>query len=270
MPKLISQPFFAANAVFTRAEYAEAVGRTSTDAVVSSMLAHHLRAGNISRVARGVYASVPPHLSAATYRADPFLAATRLRKDAVIAYHGALNLHGCCYSITTRMQAISKGKPATVYGRDIYCQFVHPPRGFNPSDSIVTFTRYGLEVRCTTIERTIVDVVDRYHFTGGADEIFNSLDFVPRVDFSALLTHVRTLGKAVVAGVIGYWLERYQEDLRVPDHVLQELDAMKPSQARYAMGTKPGYGKLAKTWNVYLPFEIVEELINGMDPRAFL
>ena len=233
------------------------------------MLDHHLRAGNICRVARGVYASVPSHVAANKWRADPFLVASRLRDDAIIAYHAALNLHGYTYSITERMQAMSRGEPGIVQGRDIWCQFVRPPRTFTPSDSIVTFNRYGLELQCTTLERTIVDVVDRYRLAGGADEIFNSLDLIAKVDFSALLNHVRTFGKAVVAGVIGYWLDRYQDELSVPADVLAVLGSMKPSQPRYAMGTKPGDGKLAKNWNVYLPFEIVEELIRGMDPRMF-
>ena len=57
MSRLISAPFFSAHPVFSRAEYATAVNRRPQDRVVTAMLAQHLQAGNIRRVARGVFAS---------------------------------------------------------------------------------------------------------------------------------------------------------------------------------------------------------------------
>src|SRR3546814_6475198 len=92
MSRLISAPFFSAHPVFSRAEYAAAVGRRPGDKVVTAMLAQHLQAGNIRRVARGVFASVPKHADAGKWSVDRFLAASRLRRGGVIAYHSALEL----------------------------------------------------------------------------------------------------------------------------------------------------------------------------------
>ena len=52
MPRLTSAPFFDATPVFSRAEYATAVGQVSANKVVTKMLAQHLEAGNIKRVVR--------------------------------------------------------------------------------------------------------------------------------------------------------------------------------------------------------------------------
>ena len=52
MPRLISAPFFDATPVFSRAEYATAVGRVSGEKVGIEMLIQHLEAGNIKRVVR--------------------------------------------------------------------------------------------------------------------------------------------------------------------------------------------------------------------------
>ena len=46
------------------------------------MLAQHLKAGNILRIAREVFASVPKHPYARSWSADRFLAASRLRQAA--------------------------------------------------------------------------------------------------------------------------------------------------------------------------------------------
>ena len=53
MSRLISTPFFSATPVFNRADYAAAIGRVAGDKVVTAMLAQHLKAGNIRRIARG-------------------------------------------------------------------------------------------------------------------------------------------------------------------------------------------------------------------------
>ena len=92
--------------VFSRAEYAAAVGRRPQDKVVTAMLTQHLQAGNIRRIARGVFASVPKHADAEKWSVDRFLAASRLRRGGAIAYHSALELHGCAYTEGHDVQVI--------------------------------------------------------------------------------------------------------------------------------------------------------------------
>ncbi|MEQ8387631.1 MAG: transcriptional regulator [Alphaproteobacteria bacterium] len=269
MSRLVSAPFFSARPVFDRAEYAAAVGRRPNDKVVTAMLAQHLRAGNIKRVARGVFASVPKHADPDKWSVDRFLAASRLRRGGVIAYHSALELHGCAYTEGHEVQVIAPGEPGVVETADFSCRFVKPPRGFaqengNLADGVTVVDRMGLEVRVTTIERTIADLFDRYDLAGGAEELFNSLDLVARVDAAALVRHARALGNATAAGALGYWLEREQHRLGVESAALKKLHALAPRQARYALAAKPGEGRTATGWNVILPVEVIEPQFEGV------
>lgn len=264
MAHLVSAPFFSARPVFDRAEYAKAVGRRPGDKVVTAMLAQHLRAGNIRRIARGVFASVPKHADAKKWIVDRFLAASRLRRGGVIAYHSALELHGCAYTDGQEVQVIAAGEPGAFETADFVCRFVKPPRGFAPPDGVTTVDRLGLEVQVTTIERTIVDLFDRYDLAGGAEELFNSLDLVARVDAAALVRYARALGNAAAAGALGYWLEREQARLGVPDATLKKLRTLAPTQSRYALGTKPGEGRVAPGWKVILPVEVIERKFEGL------
>ena len=248
MSRLISAPFFSAHPVFRRAEYAAAVGRRPQDKVVTAMLAQHLQAGNIRRIARGVFASVPKHADAATWSVDRFLAASRLRHGGAIAYH----------------QVIAPGEPGMFEAVGFACRFVRPPRGFAPPDGITAIDRLGMEVSVTTIERTIADLFDRYDLAGDSEELFNSLDLVARVDAAAVVRYARALGKATVAGALGFWLEREQKRLAVPDAALDELRTLMPSQPRYALGAKPGEGRTARGWNVILPIDVVERRFEGL------
>ena len=263
MPKLISAPFFSDHPVFRRTEYATAVGRRSDDKVVTEMLAQHLRAGNIRRIARGLFASVPKHADAGKWTVDRFLAASRLRHGGVIAYHSALELHGCAYTEGQVVQVISSGEPGEFATQDFLCKFI-TPRGFESSNSVTAIDRLGLEVRLTSIERTIADSFDRYELAGGAEELFNSLDLIARVNSSALVRHAGSLVNATAAGAIGFWLEREQRRLGVPDAALQSLRELAPNTARYALGTKSGEGKMAKGWNVILPIHVVERRFEGL------
>ncbi|WP_018289575.1 hypothetical protein [Verrucomicrobium sp. 3C] len=264
MPQLISAPFFSAHPVFTRPEYAKAVGRRPDDRVVTAMLSQHLRAGNIRRIARGVFASVPKHAAADQWIVDRFLAASRLRRDGVIAYHSALELLGYAYTDGQEVQVIAPGEPGAFETADFLCRFVKPPHGFAPPDGVTTVDRLGLDVRVTTLERTIADLFDRYDLAGGPEELFNSLDLVPRVDATALLRFARALGNAAASGALGYWLEREKTRLGVPESVIDQLRLLAPPRPRYALGAKPNAGRSAKGWNVILPIEVIERPFEGL------
>lgn len=264
MPRSLSAPFFSANPVFRREEYADAVGRHPHDKVVTAMLTQHLHAGNIRRIARGVYASVPKHADARDWVVDHFLAASRLRRGGVIAYHSALALAGCAYTDAHEVQLIAPGEPRELNTDHFVCRFVTPPRGFAPPDGVRTVDRLGLMVSVTTIERTIADLFDRHDLAGGPEELFNSLDLVARVDAAAIVRYARTLGSASAAGAMGYWLEREKTRLGVPDRAIEELRRLAPQKPRYALGTRPREGRIARGWNVILPIDVVERTFEGL------
>ena len=269
MPRLMSAPFFSAHPVFRRDEYAAAVGRHPGDKVVTAMLTQHLQAGNIRRIARGVFASVPKHTEARAWTVDRFLAASRLRPGGVIAYHSALELHGYAYTEGHEVQVIAHGEPRVYEANGLVCRFVKPPRGFAgqngaPTDGVMVIDRLGLAVDVTTVERTIMDLFDRHDLAGGAEELLNSLDLVARIDAGILVRYAHKIGNATAAGALGFWLEREQKQLGVPERTLEELRTLAPSGTRYALGAKPGSGRTAKGWNVILPIDFVERRFEGL------
>ena len=255
----VSASFFREHPVFDRDEYAAAVGRQAGDPAVSAMLAHHLQAGNVKRVTRGVFASVPGHADAENWPVDPFLAAAWLRKrGCIIAYYSALDLHGYAHSVTFGLQVIAPGRPGLVKTRDFFCRFVRPPPGFAPPDGVTAVPYMGLTVPATTLARTIVDLFHRPAFACGAGELFDSLSLIDRVSVPELIRHMGALGNAAAAGALGFWLDRDRQYLNVRDTELERLHALAPKRPRYALGARPGAGKLVRDWNVILPRVVVE------------
>lgn len=258
-----SRAFFSAHPVFRREEYARALGRGKGDRAVGSLLRQHLQAGNIRRVARGVFASVPAHADAATWVVDRYLAASKLKADAVLAYHSALELHGSAYTDAPEVQAISKGDPTLFETPDFSCRFWKRPRGFSAKRDVTSIDRAGLEVRLTTIERTIVDLFDRPDLAGGADELWNSLPLVVRLKSQDLVAQARDLENASAAAALGWWLELEQTRLGVPARLLDELRTLRPKHPQYVLGANKGEAKSIAAWNILVPQSLASPSFEG-------
>ncbi len=53
-----------------------------------------------------------------------------LRCGGVIAYHSALELHGCAYTEGQEIQVIAHGEPGVFEAIGLTCRFVKPLRSF--------------------------------------------------------------------------------------------------------------------------------------------
>ena len=263
MSQNLSSPFFSATPVFTRADYARAVGRAPTEKTVTAMLSQHVKAGNIKRIARGLYASVPKHADPATWWVDRFLVASRLRPEAVIGYHSALELHGYAYTAEFDVQAIAPGDPGLFKTTEFTCRFVRPAAPLG-ARSVTTVDRLGQPVAVTTLERTVADLFDRPDLAGGAEELVNSLNLIGRLDADLLAEHLTANQNATAAGAAGWWLETRREQLRVPDAALERIHHLAPRQNRYALGALVGEGKTAPGWGVILPGAVIEQRFEGL------
>jgi predicted transcriptional regulator of viral defense system len=260
--------FLSAHPVFTRAEFAAAFGHPASAANVTSLLRHHLRAGNIKRVSREVFAAVPAHLAAERMVIDRFAAASKLRSDGVLGFHSALELHGIAYSEFNEVQLISAGRTECVDLRFGACRFVTPPKalaGAGKADYLtLTMDRQGVAVRVTAIERTIVDVLHRSDIAGGVEEVLKSLDLVRYLDPAKVADYIELLDNRSLASVSGWWLEKRRGVLGVTNDVLARLRARLPRSKHYALGAEPGHAVLVEPWRVLLPAHAVDAAFEGM------
>ncbi|HTV71108.1 MAG TPA: type IV toxin-antitoxin system AbiEi family antitoxin [Rhizobiaceae bacterium] len=260
--------FLSAHPVFTRAEFAAAFGHPASSANVTSLLRHHLRAGNIKRVSREVYAAVPAHLAADRMVIDRFAAASKLRSDGVLGFHSALELHGIAYSEFNEVQLISAGRTERVELPFGACRFVTPPKALvtaGKTDYLTaTMDRQGVAVRVTAVERTIVDVLHRPELAGGIEEVLKSLDLVRYLDPAKVADYVELLDNRSIASVSGWWLEKRRNALGVTDEVLARLRARLPRSKHYALGAQSGHAVLVEPWRVLLPQEAVDAAFEGV------
>lgn len=107
-------------------------------------------------------------------------------------------------------------------------------------------------MRTTTLERTLVDVLDEPDKGGGWEEIWRSLEMVEFFDLDAVISHVRSLSSAISAARVGFFLDQHRDSLMVEDKHLEALRALAPSQPRYLDGRRKS-GKLVRPWNLIVP-----------------
>ena len=212
---------------------------------------------------------MPKHADARSWSVDRFLAASRLRPGGVIAYHSALELHGYAYSEGYDVQVIAPGEPRVFEADGLTCRFVKPPRGFTgpaapETDGVTSVDRLGMEVPVTTLARTVADLFDRHDLAGGAEELFNSLDLVARVDAVSLVRHARARGNAAARRRDGFLAgTRGGAAWRAARSTRGSPGARAP-RPRYALGAKPGSARTARGWNVIVPVDVAERGFEGL------
>lgn len=252
--------FFAVHPVFTTDELVAWHGERSRW-TTKSLLAHHRKRGHILRIRRGLYAVVPPGGDPSSCPVDPYLIAAKSADDAVLAYHTALEVHARAHSVFERFffQSRRPLRPSVFRG----CRFesVRFPKALRDMDrehfATVTVERAGLGIRVASLERTLVDLLDRPGLGGGWEEIWRSLGMVEYFDLELVVEYARLLHNRTTAARVGFYLEQHAETLMVEDRHLDPLRLLRPRQPHYLERGRSG--KLVKDWNLVVPVSLLEK-----------
>lgn len=139
-------------------------------------------------------------------------------------------------------------------------QQVKVPMALRPhpaADGHVTEQRHGGGVvRVTTLERTLVDVLDAPANAGGWEEVWRSLEMVEFFDLDAVVSYTLRLGSALTVGRVGFFLEQHRDALMVEDAHLDRLCQHRPRQPRY-LDAERKPGTLVASWNLIVPASVL-------------
>ena len=256
--------FFSLHPVFTKAEFVsgtaaeKAVGSRTPD----SVLAYHVRQERLLRVRRGLYAVVGPGAKPGTQPVDTFLVAAKLADDAVLAYHTALEFHGKAYSVHERLTYLTASAARPLRFRSQTFCGVPFPQALVSQDrqlfDVETQERAGLRVQVTSLERALVDVLDRPDLGGGWEEVWRSLELVEFFDLDRVVEYALLLDNATTAAKVGLFLEQHRESLMVEEKHLQPLREHRPRSPHYLERQHKKGGRLVADWNLIVPQRILD------------
>jgi len=254
--------FFDCHPVFRYDEFvaahAERGGRSRQTS--ASVLKQHVAAGRLLHLRRGLYAVVPRGADPAIHPLDPYLVATKLADDSVVACHAALQFHGKAYSVWNRFHYLTRARQRRFAFRGLEFVPVQAPAALRAradlGGGVAEHRHAGDVARVATLERTLVDVLDAPQRCGGWEEVWRSLEMIEYFDLDAVLAYTRLLGSALTAARVGYFLEQHRDPLMVEAHHLDALRKLAPRQPRY-LDSRREAGKLVKGWNLVVPERVL-------------
>jgi len=259
------QDFFYQHPVFRREDLVryleQSAGRSISANTVRERLRYHQARGHLLAVRRGLYAFVRPGFSPATSPVDAYLVASMAVADGVLAYHSALELHGLAYSTFETAQVASTRSLRSWRFRGIEIRTIKAAQSLGQKAltlGVQTMDRAGQDIKVTTPERTLVDVLDRPDLGGGWEEIWRSLEGLSILSFAEVLTYSKLLGNATTASRVGYFLEQHRDLLMVSEEVLASLERLRPSGVHY-LDPREG-GRLVQRWNLIVPDRVASRL----------
>ncbi len=253
-----SQEFFARRPVFRFDEFhaMHAVRGRRSPQTTATVLKLEVRAGRLVNLRRGLYATVPRGGRPGSFDIDPYVLACRLAPDAAIAYHTALRFWGRACAASSRVFYFAPRRAQRfTFGGLEYVPVLMAPAVRTLTDlasGIVTERRSGLAVRVTSIDRTLVDVLDAPRYGGSWAEIWRSLESIEALDLDFVVLYAIRLGSALTAARVGFFLEQHRETLGVDERYLDALRRHAPRQPIY-LDRRREPGRLLAGWNLVVP-----------------
>lgn len=258
------ETFFREHAVFTGRqvrEYLNAQGYANPHRC-ASLLAYYKKTGRIIQIRRGLYASIPLGSNPDTYPVDRFLVTSNMVPDAVLAYHSALEFHGMAYSAWNHCLYAASRPVDDVRFRSQRIRGTAFPRPLTQARAqhyaVLELPHRRDTLRVTSLERTLVDVLDRPHLAGGWEEIWRSLEMMAWIDVEQVVEYVLLLRNATAVAKVGFYLDQHREELMLSDRHLMPLREHIPRQPVYWHRSDRTPGRLATAWNIVVPEAIWE------------
>jgi predicted transcriptional regulator of viral defense system len=188
--------------------------------------------------------------------------AAKLAEDAVLAYHTALEFHGKAYSVHERLNYLTASASRPFQFRSQTFRGVAFPRALVAQEQclfdVKTLDRAGVGVRVTSLERSLVDVLDRPDLGGGWEEVWRPLELVEFFDLDRVIEYALLLQNATVAAKVGLFLEQHRDALMVEDKHLGRLKHRRPRSPHYLERRRRNDSRLVSEWNLVVPQRILD------------
>ena len=259
--KVKTADFLATHPVFSLDEAERKLAPPGGRAGTVERLKHHLKSGRLKIATRGVYAVVPPGVSAERFLPDPFLVAAAARSDAVFSHHSALKLLGAAHSVWHHCTVYTEQRRRPIQLDGTTIRFLEHPRPMRMGNrghfGTRRLERRGRLLEVTGPERTLIEGFRRPRLVGGLEELVISASGFPTLDLDLLEEILRNYDIANLWAATGWYLERFQQSFHVPDRLLEVMERHRPQSPQYMERDRRG-GVFVPRWNLIVPRPIIQ------------
>jgi predicted transcriptional regulator of viral defense system len=261
--KMKLNEFFALHPVFTRDEFIAFLNAQGSHNLNTQreLLAYHRNNKQIIPLHQGLYAVIPTGTDPDNYQVDPYLIASHITQDAVLAYHSALDFHGVSYSVFFKFTYLSSKAVRPFQFQSNHFNRLSFPKNLIRKQKtdwgVMIGERLGQDIKVTKPERTLVDVLDRPKESGGWEEVWRSLESISALNIDECLEYAFFLDNSTTIAKLGFFLEQHQENFNVKEEQLIRLEKNIPSGYHYLNRHKRESGKFIKRWHLVVPEYII-------------
>ena len=190
------ESFFHSHPVFQVTELDRFLSqyRTGNQNTRKALLTYYKSQGRLISIRRSLYAVIPKGADPAACPVDPYMIAAKLTEDATLSHHTALEYHGKAYTVFNTLTYTSQERTIPLVFRSQTFTPVPVPgeliKHGKVDFGVIRRNRSGIEIRITSLERTLVDMLNRPDLSGSWEEIWRSLESIEYLDIDSLYEYV--------------------------------------------------------------------------------
>ncbi|MFK8056228.1 MAG: transcriptional regulator [Saprospiraceae bacterium] len=240
---------------FDFAEATIALPNSSTSAL-KELLSDMVKRGLLMRLRKGLYYRIPYEQDADSFMPDWHLIAEPLTKGAehYIGYYSALQIHNLITQPSLREQIVvsRQFKPSKLQIKKTTFQFIyHNEKHFFGSKKI--WIDNFNKVKCSDLEKTIVDCLFKPDYAGGIVEISRAIySAKEKLDFDKLYEYACRFKSQAVIKRMGFLLELLEIESGITKKLRKEI-----TKSYVRLDTElPESGKLNSRWSIQQNLEL--------------
>ena len=177
---------------------------------------------------------------------DQFMIASKIKDDAYISYHSALEYYGVKNQVFYEVYVSTKKRFTNFEFEGISYKYINSKNDFG----IVQYDK----VRITDKERTFIDCIDKTNLAGGNEELIMCLELMGKLNGKKILEYLKYYHSSKLYAKVGFFLELYKEHYGVEQNVIRECREKCGNQRLYFNEeTKRMKSKYVKEWNLIVP-----------------
>lgn len=228
--------------MFSLYDVVQIIGNENT---AKSFLASGIHNGTICRIKKNMYSVTD--LATLQCVANKYEIASGISPTACVAYHSAMEYHGYGHQLFNEVSVITP----TIFRTFEFEGTTYIRRQPTISEGMMKPLLNSL-VRVTTLERTIIDCIDRPKYAGGLEEVMNNLSSISFVDEDKMLQYLKAYQKASLYQKTGYLLSLYKKQMSLSPGFFRQCKAQIGKSTRYLTDTAENAVYVSE-WHLCVP-----------------
>lgn len=231
------------------------ISQFESDKQYENWLAKMLYAKKITQIRKGLYALLDNNGFALCSK---FEIATKISADSFVAYHSALEYYGVANQVFNDVYVGS----STRFNSFVFNDVEYICRTVSLFKQVMFIA--SANVKVTSLERAVIDCIDKIELAGGIDELLNALDQIRVLDEDKLLEVLKMYGKTFLYQKAGYILEHFKSELGLTDDFFDICKRQIKNKTYYFLQDE--YKKISfnSKWLLVAPTDLTKRIRGGI------